>query len=264
MSEGLRILSLGWGVQSWTLAAMIAKGVMPPVDFMVSADTTWEHEHTYALAKTWTPWLTSLGQNVVTVKSDRTGVIEKWESEKEGIMAPIFTLTPDGSEGQLGRQCTGTWKIDPIRRFVASQLVLRGLKKTPGVVTMVQGISLDEFQRMRDSDVQYVVHEYPLVDRRLTRADCMAWLEKQGLEVPRKSSCVFCPFKSKAQWRYMGRQNGADLKTAVMIDEAIRDKREGFKLYVHPSRKPLAEAVEDDGQQEMWPESPCDSGYCFT
>ncbi len=29
--SGLHILSLGWGVQSWTLAAMAALGEIPPV-----------------------------------------------------------------------------------------------------------------------------------------------------------------------------------------------------------------------------------------
>ena len=31
MAEPLRIISLGWGVQSWTLAAMAALGEIPPV-----------------------------------------------------------------------------------------------------------------------------------------------------------------------------------------------------------------------------------------
>lgn len=264
MTNSLKVLSLGWGVQSWTIAAMIARGFLPPVDFMVHADTTWEHEATYEFAEKWTPWLGENGQNIVTVKSDRVDVIQKWESETEGIMAPVFTLSPEGDEGQLGRQCTATWKIYPIRRFVAEQLADRGLKKTPGVVTMIQGISLDEFWRMRDSDVKYVVHEYPLVDRRLTRSDCMAWLKENGLPVPRKSSCVFCPYKSMAQWKDLGRKQGVDLETAVMIDSAVRNKREKFKLFVHPSRKPLGVAVQDDGQLELWPEASCDSGYCFT
>ncbi|KKL22079.1 hypothetical protein LCGC14_2439070, partial [marine sediment metagenome] len=53
----LRVLSLGWGVQSWTLAAMIALKELPPIDYAIHADTTHEMSNTYALAAKWTPWL---------------------------------------------------------------------------------------------------------------------------------------------------------------------------------------------------------------
>ena len=32
-------LSLGWGVQSWTIAAMAALGELPPIDLAIHADT---------------------------------------------------------------------------------------------------------------------------------------------------------------------------------------------------------------------------------
>lgn len=38
----MRIISLGWGVQSFTLAAMAALDEIEPVDFAVHADTTEE------------------------------------------------------------------------------------------------------------------------------------------------------------------------------------------------------------------------------
>lgn len=36
----LRVISLGWGVQSWSLAAMAALGEIPRVDYAIHADTT--------------------------------------------------------------------------------------------------------------------------------------------------------------------------------------------------------------------------------
>lgn len=44
----LRVLSLGWGVQSWTIAAMMAEGELPMADFAVFADTKHEAAGTYA------------------------------------------------------------------------------------------------------------------------------------------------------------------------------------------------------------------------
>ena len=37
--DKIRILSMGWGVQTWALAAMVALGDLPPVDYVVHADT---------------------------------------------------------------------------------------------------------------------------------------------------------------------------------------------------------------------------------
>ena len=131
MSEPLRIISLGWGVQSWTLAAMAALGEIPPVDYAIHADTTHEHAGTYTHARQWTPWLEQHGVAVVTVRGSRTDVIHRWESRTAGVMVPVFTLTASGKKGQLGRQCTNVWKIQPIRRAVSEILKAAGLPK-PG------------------------------------------------------------------------------------------------------------------------------------
>ena len=50
MNSKLKIISLGWGVQSWALAAMVALGELEPVDFAIHSDTTWERSDTYQFA----------------------------------------------------------------------------------------------------------------------------------------------------------------------------------------------------------------------
>ncbi len=260
----LTYLSLGWGVQSFTMAAMIALGDLPPVDFAIHADTGHEAAGTYAHAKAWTPWLAQHGVQVVTVKGSRTDVVrEDWGS----VMIPAFTTDcKTGSRGQVRRQCTHDWKIMPIRRFLRS---IMGSRPAPGAVECWQGITIDEFQRMRTSDVKYTTNAYPLVDRRISRADCIGWLVAHGLTVPPKSACTFCPFHSLDAWRRMKRAGGSDWKRAVFVDQAIREERPKHELFVHPARKPLPLAVsipEDHGgaQAEMDLETPCDGGVCFT
>ena len=39
---------------------------------------------------------------------------------------------------------------------------------------------------MRDSDVKYITNVYPLVEKRITRADCVAWLPH--MVTPRRAS----------------------------------------------------------------------------
>jgi len=61
----LKIISLGWGVQSFTLAVMVALGDLEPVDAAIHADTTHEKTATYEFAKRWTPWLEEHGTKVL-------------------------------------------------------------------------------------------------------------------------------------------------------------------------------------------------------
>lgn len=259
----MKILSLGWGVQSWTLAAMVALGELEPIDFAVHADTTWERKQTYDFASRWTPWLEAHGVKVVTV-SDAD------QAKKAATAAtdiPGFTLSQTGDRGQLRRQCTSRWKITPQRRFIAAELEQRGLAKSPGVVEQWLGISLDEWSRAKDADVKFIKHCFPLLDLRMTRGDCVAWLERNGLEVPGKSACVFCPYHNRRAWADMKRDQLEDWLIAVEIDLQIRGARPPYSLFVHSTRVPLTEAVnipEDVGmtQPGMFDDE-CDSGHCF-
>jgi len=210
----MRVLSLGWGVQSFTLAAMSALDVLPKLDVAIHSDTTFEHQATYAFAQTWRPWLEQHGVKVVVVSD--TVQARRVMTDKTDI--PAFTINQNtGSYGQLRRQCTGRLKIQPIRRFIRAvqkgcqinSLELRFvaawtfrvpifeyLRVSAAVEPFAQvekwlGISLDEVERAKDSDVKYIVNRFPLLEKRMTRADCVAWLEAHGLPVPPKSSCVF-------------------------------------------------------------------------
>ncbi len=262
MEQPLRVISLGWGVQSFTLAAMAALGELEPVDYAIHADTTHEMEGTYAHAAKWTPWLEERGVRVVTVQGTRTEVVrEDWS---KAALIPALTINvASGKRGQVLRQCTTEWKLRPIRRFLRTKVTAK-----VGAVEMLLGISLDEWRRMRASDVRYIENVYPLVDRRISRSACIDWLQHHGLDVPPKSACTFCPYRSIADWERLKRNGGVDWAEAEAVDEAIRSKRvnQGHLLFVHPGRKPLSEAVsipEDYGSEQFEFEMPCDSGMCF-
>ena len=266
----LKVISLGWGVQSWTLAAMVALGELEPVDFAIHSDTTWERSATYQFAEQFTPWLQERGVKVVTVSEpDIAGAVVV---NHRGLFIPAYTLSDTGSLGQLRRQCTNRWKIVPMRRHIAIELKRRKLSKTPGVVEQWLGITLDEWQRAKDSDVKYIKHRFPLLEMKMSRADCLAWLQSHNLPNPGKSSCTFCPYHNRITWEQMKRENGPDWKQAIEVDGRVRDKRPPYPLFVHSHRKPLDEAVsipEDFGATQLSfldsddNDAECDSGYCF-
>ena len=132
---------------------------------------------------------------------------------------------------------------------------------------MWMGISLDEWQRMKDSQTKYIKNVYPLVDRRLNRAYCAAWLDEHGLDIPPKSACTFCPYHNDASWKRMKQAGGLDWENAVEADKAIRNiPISGAELYLHRATLPLEEAVripEDYGAKQIEMDIPCDSGHCF-
>jgi len=260
----IKVLSLGWGVQSWTLAAMSALGELEPVDFAVHADTTWERKQTYEFAKRWTPWLEERGVKVVTVQDEA----QERKMSTSNTDIPAFTVDiANDVQGQLRRQCTGRWKITPMRRYIAAELQRRELDKTPGIVEQWLGISEDEWHRAKDSDVKYIAHRYPLLEKGMRRGDCVTWLERNGLEVPGKSACVFCPYHNRLAWEEMKRSEPEDWATAVEIDLQIRNVRPPYPLFVHNARVPLEEAVsipEDKGFSQLGLlDAECDSGHCF-
>lgn len=252
MTDKFITISLGWGVQSFTLAAMVALGKLPPVDVAIHADTTHERSATYEFAKRWTPWLEERGVKVVTVQHSQP--FHELTSLKTDI--PAFT-TNGKTDGQLRRQCTGDWKIVPIRRYLQAN-------RQGAPVEQWIGISLDEFQRMKDSDVKYITHRWPLIEQRMTRNDCTLWLERHGLEVPPKSSCVFCPYHNSAAWVELAHSGNGDWQKAVEVDRLIRKVRPPYDLFVHPARIPLEDVdlrtPREKGQLSLWDEE-C-SGMC--
>lgn len=261
----MKIISLGWGVQSFAMTAMSALGILPPVDAAVHADTGWERAKTYALAEKWTPWLEERGVRVVTVKDK----MAPFQFDTKQIFIPAYTTSlSDGSNGVLRRQCTGRWKIAPIRRWLREQGV-NPRKAQGGAVEQWFGITLDEVTRMRMSDVLYVCNVYPLVemlDRPWTRGRVIKWLVENDLEVPVKSSCVFCPYHGRATWRGIQLSGNGDWEKALAVDQIIRNRRPGYSCYVCNQRKPLAEcdfrSEQDHGQMTLWDEEEC-SGMCF-
>ncbi len=263
----MKVISLGWGVQSFALAAMAALGDLPPVceaslgweDVALHADTGHERSETYAFAARWTPWLEERGVRVVTVRGGRP-VIGADASNSTSI--PAFTTYDDGRpSGMLRRQCTYDWKIAPMRRWLQKHR-----DKKP--VEQWIGYTLDEVHRIKQSDVKYQRNRYPFVeelDRPWTRHMAMRWLRDQDIEIPVKSACVFCPFHDRALWREIKVNAGRDWKKVLQVDSAIRDRRPGYIVYLIKARIPIHQYdfsnEQDRGQMTLWDEE-CE-GMCF-
>ena len=156
----------------------------------------------------------------------------------------------------LYRTCTDRWKVRPMRRLISHLLNMQGKSKQPGTVEQWIGITLDEAHRAKTGmPPQYIENMHPfleMLDRPWTRGMVIHWLRSQELEVPVSSSCIICPYRDDLTWRRIKKANNGDWERAVAADRAIRDKRPGYKCYLHNSRKPIEDVRFGIEQASLW------------
>jgi hypothetical protein len=260
-----RVLSLGAGVQSTTLLLMMIHGEIPKADAVIFADTGWEPKIVYThlsklqalMAENNMPFYLVTAGNI---RQDALNPNKKFAS------MPLYTLKPDGNKSMVRRQCTREYKIDPVNKM---QRQLAGLKKGERCkehrITTVIGISYDESQRMRDPQFSWIRNDYPLVDMKITRQDCIKWCADHGYDRPPRSACIGCPFKNNEQWRLLKDEMPDEWNDAVDFDFKIRelltsDDRFYAVPFLHKDLKPLDE-VDLRSDQEKGVFSLFDDGF---
>lgn len=257
----LRVLSLGAGVQSTTLALMAAAGEIGPMpDCAIFADTQWEPKSVYAHLDRLRASL-PFPIHVVTAGDIRADILTRRNTTGGNFAAvPWYVEAPNGDKGMGRRQCTKEYKLRPIQRKVVELL---GGRPKAGAEMWV-GISRDEIGRMKESQVQYIVNRWPLIERDMTRRDCLNWLERNGHGEPPKSACIGCPFHNDAMWRDL-KENPTEWADAVEVDRAIRHQP-GIRgeQFMHRSMTPLESVdlrtAEDMGQINLF-QNECE-GMC--
>lgn len=152
------------------------------------------------------------------------------------------------------------FKIVPIRRKVR-ELVDLTRKRSPAYPVVEQwiGISCDEVIRAKPSFEAWQIKRFPLIEKRMSRQDCLAWLRRHGYPEPPKSACIGCPFHDNARWRRMRDHDPEAWADAVAADKALRTGLRGIRgeVFLHRSCVPLDQAdlstAADRGQLDLWP-----------
>lgn len=259
----MRILSLGAGVQSTTLALMAANDHLPGfddhipgLDAAIFADTGWEPPAVYEQVDR---LATELGRRGIPVYRVSRGNLrtDTADPTKRFVSVPWFIRNPDGTEGMGRRQCTSEYKLAPINRKVRELLgaAAPDFKRVPRgrVAEQWIGFSTDEIGRCNDKTANlYTYQRYPLIELGMSRKDCVRWLEAQGWGHTVKSACIGCPLHGNAMWRDLRDNHPRQWEDAVVFDAEIRKggAREGKEpirgeAFLHRSRVPLALAPID-------------------
>ena len=253
----LNVLSLGAGVQSSTLALMCEYGEFPVPDAAVFADVGAEPASVYR-------WLDQLEEMVTKFPIYRVQQGDLYEdslqvktSQKSGkryakSLVPFFAKKYNGCKaGMFPRKCTGDYKIAPLKRQARKMMKDAGLKR----VRQWIGISTDEASRMKDSQIQYVTHHYPLIELGMSRQDCLDWMKAKDLPQPPRSACVFCPYHSDAEWARLARDEPEDFAKAVQWERDVQrafaeqDEVSESMPFLHGSMVTLDKALFDARHQ---------------
>lgn len=255
----INVLNLGAGVQSTTVYLMMNEGLIPKADVAVFGDTQGEPESVYKHLE----WLQGINDPPIAIRTRGSlsdNLVNGLNSTGQRFISiPAFTA-PDQrvrqdsfKVGITRRQCTSEYKLNVVERFIRRELVgCAPRKRLPKRLTIFQyfGISSDESARAVriKSNLKHPWYPvFPLIELGMTRQDCIEWLAGRVPHETPRSACVFCPYKSDAEWVRL-KESPKDWAEAVRIDEAIRDKAsrcteilEEESLYLHRSCVPLVQ-----------------------
>jgi hypothetical protein len=261
-NAALRVLSLGAGVQSSVMALMAEAGdIGPRPDCAVFADTGWEPQEVYVHLD----WLEN--QLSFPVYRVQRGNIKKDLETNLNTTGhrfasiPFFLINKDGSEGMARRQCTSEYKLKPIRKKVRELAGLKPRQRTPKgfMVEMWIGISRDEIFRVKDSADSWVTNRWPLLEKDMTRRDCLKWFDENHSDRSlAKSACIGCPFHNDHEWRSIKDNAPDEFEEACQIDEKLRNTKGRFHgaRFLHAKRIPLRDVdfstAEEKGQGQLF------------
>lgn len=259
-------ISLGAGVQSSTMFLMACRGeITPKPDGAIFADTQGEPPAVYE----YLDWLEKMGKRygIPVYRVTRGSLKEDTEAYVKGN-APRVSSIPafvkvEGQEveGRLRRQCTGDYKIMVVRKQIRSLLKEVPKKKRSLPIELWIGISTDEITRMKESNVQYIVNRWPLIEQGMSRTDCLKWYKGKRYPTPARSACTFCPYRKNEEWQRMKEEDPESFADAVAFDKLIRKqpKLKG-QVFLHRSLVPL-ENVDFSGMGAHGFEEECE-GMC--
>lgn len=196
------IISFGAG-QNSTAMIILLRNKNIPIDEIIFADVGkgCEEPETYIFLKEFKKWCNKNNLKFTIVKSHLGNLKDHYEEKK---IIPYRRY----------RSCSDKFKVRPFNKYIK--------KNYKGQVNVYMGIGIDEKKRSEGyKETKKAVYYFPLIDYKIDRKGCVDIIKKEGLSVPVKSGCYFCPFKSKKAWRKLY-DNHNDL-----FEEAIKFEKNG-------------------------------------
>jgi hypothetical protein len=153
------------------------------IDYVLFADTGGEKPHTYQHIETMQGWLREQGMKPITIVRKENLTLEQDCLNRKALPSVAYGF----------KSCSDHFKIRPQRKYLESLGIINP--------TRLIGFDMDEPQRAQPIKG----NRYPLIEWGWGREECVAAIEKEGLPLPGKSACFFCPSSKKAEIKVLRR-----------------------------------------------------------
>lgn len=218
----MNVVSFGGGTNSAAMIiGMYRKDI--PIDLILFADTGAEMPHTYDFVNIFGTWLKSKGlPEITTVKNvDKDGNIFTLEQEclRSGTLPSI---------AYGFKKCSLKHKRSPQDKFCNNYQPCVDVWNKGEKVFKYIGFDAGEERRRTNafaSDIQDKKYDnvYALIDWGWYREDCIKVIQSEGLPLPGKSSCFFCPSMKKTEIRELKQKYSELFERAIAIEENAKD-----------------------------------------
>jgi len=214
----MNILGYGGGTNSTAmLIGLYHKGI--PVDLILFADTGGEQPHTYEYLPIMDQWLSEHGMPKITPVEyvDQNG--DRLTLENECLRSGTLPAIAYGY-----KKCSLKHKVGPQDKFCNNYQPCLDVWARGERITKFIGIDAGEEQR-RDHAIVYDIvdkkykKEYPLIDWSWFREDCVSVIQQEGLPLPGKSSCFFCPSMKRREIRTLYHKHRDLYDRAIAIED---------------------------------------------
>ena len=264
-----QIASHGGGKASTAMILMALHGILDPLDAIIFADPGAERQTTLNTVNKLKDYAANFGVPLYIVHNKRlpdiiTNALDP--SSKIGDL-PFFTVL-NGKKKQLGKYCTGTYKTEPVRRFIRNELKTKFPTSAKNPINLWLGYTVDEATRVKEGNRKWEVRRYPLIEKRIYRKECEEYLIKHGWHEVERSACYVCPFRRNKEYQDMPE---SEIQKAIAFEKAINirgmiteTKSSGSELRLHPSMIPLEERPFDTPDQIELFDELCGGESCWT
>lgn len=213
LTEPLRAMSYGAGTNSTAmLIGLKQRGIKP--DLILFADTGGERPETYKHLEIVSDWCVKNGfPQIITVQQvNKYG--EKITLEELCLKNKMLPSIAYGYKG-----CSLKHKRAPQDKYVNNWKPAREVWKAGGKVVKLIGYDFDEQRRAKIKDDEKYIYDYPLIDWKWGRDECIDAIEKEGIPLPGKSACFFCPSSKKKEVLKLQEEHPELMARAIKMEE---------------------------------------------
>lgn len=219
----MNIVSFGGGTNSTAMIIGMYRRKIP-IDLILFSDTGGEHPHTYKHVSRFNEWLKIHGLPQITVVRN---------VDKEGN---VFTLEEECLKSHSlpsiaygWKKCSLKHKIGPQDKYCNHHPECKEIWKTGKKINKYIGYDAGEVRRKEHAfaiDLQDKKYKkiYALIDWDWYREDCIKAIQEEGLELPGKSSCFFCPSMKKTEIKALRRDYPELFNRAITIEDNAQNQ----------------------------------------